>query len=166
MRWIVLSLLLAGCADGMTADVRYGDGHAPEGGQANRGGAGGSGGAGVDGGDPEAPARVCDAPLESLNGRAYFVSGSVRAIDPAAADPFTPDRTCGDWAASFDESSFSPFVGIANGMIETATVPQPVAMVSAVSTGSGCVYTLRRTTGPSSASWPCAATYDYALTVP
>ncbi len=164
MRWIVLSLLLAGCADGMTADVRYGDGHAPEGGQANRGGAGGSGGAGVDGGDPEAPARVCDAPLESLNGRAEYVPGTVAAVDPAA-EAAGMSTTCENWARQdYVQRAPAQLVTIIGGMTESGMTP--VSMIAIASDGGRCIYTLRLTTKATGFEWPCATTIDYALTVP
>jgi hypothetical protein len=159
MRYLLALVFLVGCGDVSALMV---DGAAGSG-----GGAGGQGGTNVpasDGGDAMVT-TTCNAPQASLNGRATYVSGSIAAVDPSA-DAGPPYGTCADWVRNFvaqgHESAIAAQATVVDGVIGGVAT----TLVRSTETALGCVYVLRRVSGPSGAALPCAVTLDYQLAQP
>ncbi len=152
MRLALALVLLAGCAEGMSIAP------APDVGK-------GGDGSARDSGAPEV-VRVCDAALETLNGRAKYVAGTARAAEPDAPAAFNEPKTCGEWfygSALMQSIETNPAdVTVENGVIGTF----PTFMASAAAGPTGCTYVLRFTSPASGFNQPCAITKDYALIVP
>ena len=160
MRLILVALLVVtGCVEASNAP---GDGHAP--------GGGGKDADAVDGGEggTDVTGSVCNAPLESLNGTAIYVMGSVRAISQNQPAP-APYNTCGGFVAGLDERVVRNW-SVMDGKIMAGTMPVETSMVSA-SDAKPCTYVLRSDQLSSLVEAPgasviCSYALDVALTVP
>jgi len=146
MRWSLILVLIAGCAE--ANGVPPGD-HDPGSGNGEAGTD-----TGVDGG------TACNADQSTLNGTATYIDGSARAVDPAALTEAGSTVTCGDAIGFYDwKAAFSP-AHVTNGAMGSV-MP---ALVAGAPTASGCTYTLRLTTRQP--PYPgCEMTADFALPI-